>query len=61
MEVAAHKGHDGRTLAHGALDVPHDQTVLVVQELHAHLCDLPRSVNPRVSFSQSADSSQTRA
>ena len=26
-----------RTLAHGALDVAHDEAVLVVQELHAHL------------------------
>ena len=28
------------TLAHWALDVPHDEPILVVQELHAHLCDL---------------------
>ena len=27
----------GRTLAHRALDVAHDQPVLVVQELHADL------------------------
>jgi hypothetical protein len=28
------------TLAHGALHVAHDEAVLVVQELHAHLGDL---------------------
>jgi hypothetical protein len=28
------------TLANGALDVPHDEPVLVVQELHADLGDL---------------------
>lgn len=28
------------TLAHGALDVAHDQAVLIVEELHAHLGDL---------------------
>lgn len=31
------------TLTDGALDVAHDQAVLVVQELHAHLRDLYNS------------------
>ena len=31
------------TFPHGALDIPHDETVLVVQELYAYLCDLHRS------------------
>ena len=30
----------GLTFPHWALHIPHDETVLVVQKLHADLCDL---------------------
>ena len=30
------------TFPHRALHIPHDKTVLVVQELHSYLCDLRR-------------------
>ena len=31
------------TFPHRALDIPHDETVLVIQELYAYLCNLHRS------------------
>ena len=34
----------GRTLTHRTLDIAHDQAVLVVQELHTHLSDLPQKL-----------------
>jgi hypothetical protein len=42
----AHAAACGLTLAHGALHVAHDEAVLVVQELHAHLGDLHHRTRP---------------
>jgi hypothetical protein len=45
------------TLTHRSLHIPHDEAVLVVQELHSDLCDLQGNI----AISKACDDESTSA